>query len=41
MVGSKQRTDVIGTLKGVAALADFEIVGRIVLMDKRTGKEYR
>lgn len=38
---SKRLSAVVGTLKGVAALADFEIVGRIVLRDRCTGKEYR
>lgn len=28
-------------IKQVAELAGFEVVGRIVLRDKRTGKEYR
>ena len=32
---------VIGTLKGVARLAGFEIDGRIVLRDMKTRKEYR
>lgn len=32
---------VIGTLKGVARLAGFDIVGRIVLRDIETGREYR
>lgn len=31
----------VGTLKGVAELAGFEIVGRVVLRDKKTGREYR
>lgn len=38
---SKRISSVVGALKGVAALADFEIVGRIILRDRRTGKEYR
>lgn len=40
-----ERVAVIGNLipimKQTAELAGFEVVGRIVLKDKRTGKEYR
>ena len=40
-----ERMAVIGNLipimKQTAELAGFEVVGRIVLRDKRTGKEYR
>ena len=32
---------VIKTLQSVAHLAGFEIVGRIILRDKETGKEWR
>ncbi len=31
----------IPVIKGAAELAGFEVVGRIVLKDKATGKEYR
>ncbi len=31
----------IPVMKGAAELAGFEVVGRIVLKDKVTGKEYR
>lgn len=31
----------ITVIKGAAALAGFEVVGRITLKDKVTGKEYR
>lgn len=31
----------IPVIKGAAELAGFEVVGRIVLRDKATGKEYR
>ncbi len=31
----------IPVMKGAAALAGFEVVGRIILKDKTTGKEYR
>ncbi|MDE7245545.1 MAG: hypothetical protein K2O18_16450 [Oscillospiraceae bacterium] len=31
----------IPVMKGAAELAGFEVVGRIVLKDKTTGKEYR
>lgn len=31
----------ITVIKGAAALAGFEVVGRIILKDKATGKEYR
>ncbi len=31
----------IPVMKGAANLAGFEVVGRIVLKDKATGKEYR
>ncbi len=31
----------ISIIKGAAALTGFEVVGRIVLKDKTTGKEYR
>lgn len=31
----------IAVIKGAAALAGFEVVGRITLKDKATGKEYR
>jgi hypothetical protein len=34
-------SQVIGTLKAVARLAGFEIEGRIVLKNIKTGKEYR
>ncbi len=31
----------IPIMKGATALAGFEVVGRIILKDKATGKEYR
>ena len=31
----------IPVMKGCAELVGFEVVGRIVLMDKETGKKYR
>ena len=31
----------IHVMKGCAELVGFEVVGRIVLMDKETGKKYR
>lgn len=33
--------NLIGHIRGIASLAGFRIVGRIVLKDKATGKEYR
>lgn len=33
--------NLIPIMKQTAELAGFEVVGRIVLKDKRTGKEYR
>lgn len=33
--------NLIGHIRGIAALAGFRVVGRIVLKDKATGKEYR
>lgn len=33
--------DVINVLRTVASLAGFEIIGKIVLKDKETGKEWR
>lgn len=32
---------IIETIKKMANLVGFEVVGRIVLKDKRTGKEYK
>lgn len=34
-------TSLITMLKQIISLAGFELVGRIVLRDKETGKEYR
>ncbi len=34
-------SDLIPVLKKTAELVGFEVVGRIVLMDKETGKKYR
>ncbi len=34
-------SSLIPIMKQTAELAGFEVVGRIVLKDKRTGKEYR
>lgn len=34
-------SDLIPVLKQTAGLAGFEVVGRITLKDKETGKEYR
>lgn len=34
-------SSLIPIIKEVAALAGFEVVGRITLRDRRTGKEYR
>lgn len=34
-------SDLIPVIRGAAALAGFEVVGRITLKDKVTGKEYR
>lgn len=34
-------TTLIAMLKQIISLAGFELVGRIVLRDKETGKEYR
>ena len=34
-------TDLIRMLKQIISLAGFELVGRIVLVDRKTGKEYR
>lgn len=34
-------SSLIPVLKEVAALSGFEVVGRITLRDRRTGKEYR
>ena len=34
-------TSLITMLKQIISLAGFELVGRIVLKDKETGKEYR
>lgn len=34
-------SNLIPIMKQTAELAGFEVVGRIVLKDKRTGKEYR
>lgn len=34
-------TSLITILKQIISLAGFELVGRIVLKDKETGKEYR
>ncbi len=34
-------TTLITMLKQIISLAGFELVGRIVLKDKETGKEYR
>ena len=31
----------IPVMKGAAELAGFEVVGRIILQDKSTGREYR
>lgn len=31
----------IASIKGFIAVADCELVGRIVIRDKRTGREYR
>lgn len=33
--------DAINALKDIAGLAGFEVIGRIALKDKETGKEYR
>lgn len=33
--------DVINALKDIAGHAGFEVIGRIALKDKETGKEYR
>ncbi len=37
----KAVTSLITMLKQIISLAGFELVGRIVLKDKKTGKEYR
>lgn len=44
----QQETDRLNTIsalipviKGAAELAGFEVVGRIILRDKNTGREYR
>lgn len=34
-------TSLITMLKQIISLAGFELVGRIILKDKETGKEYR
>ena len=34
-------TSLVTMLKQIISLAGFELVGRIVLRDKETGKEYR
>lgn len=34
-------SDLIPVMKKTAELAGFEVVGRIVLQDKETGKKYR
>lgn len=34
-------SNLIPVMKQTAELAGFEVVGRIILKDKRTGKEYR
>lgn len=34
-------TSLVTMLKQIISLAGFELVGRIVLKDKETGKEYR
>ena len=34
-------SNLVGTIKGVAQLAGFEIVGRITFRYAKTGKEYR
>lgn len=34
-------SDLIPVMKQTAGLAGFEVVGRITLKDKETGKEYR
>ena len=34
-------SDLIPVMKQTAELAGFEVVGRIILRDKGTGKEYR
>lgn len=31
----------IASIKGFLAVSDFELVGRIVIRDKKTGREYR
>ncbi len=38
---SEAVTSLITMLKQIISLAGFELVGRIVLKDKETGKEYR
>lgn len=38
---NKAVTTLITMLKQIISLAGFELVGRIVLRDKETGKEYR
>ncbi len=38
---NKAVTSLITMLKQIISLAGFELVGRIVLKDKETGKEYR
>lgn len=37
----KAVTNLVTMLKQIIRLAGFELVGRIVLKDKKTGKEYR
>lgn len=38
---AKRVSSVIGVIKAILNLADFELVNRITIRDKRTGKEYR
>lgn len=38
---TKRVSSVIGIIKGVADLAGFDLVERIALRDRKTGREYR
>lgn len=40
-IGFQLSGNLIPIMKNTAELAGFEVVGRIVLKDKHTGKEYR
>ena len=38
---NEEVTNLVNVIKQIISLAGFEMVGRITLKDKKTGKEYR